>query len=84
LGEEYELNEKLPQREILVNHGYVLLCGDVSQEKHPTLFYEDWWVSKKYFDINQLKSWVSNKLSCDKIFNKNGVNYIINKESINW
>jgi hypothetical protein len=39
---------------------------------------------KKYFDINQLKSCVSNKLSCDKIFNKNGVNYIINKESINW
>lgn len=84
LGNEYEINEKLPQREILKNNGYFLLCGDVSQEKHPTLFYEDWWVNEKYFDVNQLMSWYSDKLSCNKIFNKNNVDYIVNEESKNW
>lgn len=84
LGENYVLNEKLPQRELLKKYGYTLLCSDVSQEKHPNLFYEDWWVNKKYFDEFKIKSWFSDKMSCDKIFNKNGINYIINQESNNW
>ena len=33
LGNEYIVNEKLPQREILEKHGYTLLCSDVSQQK---------------------------------------------------
>lgn len=84
LGESYVLNEKLPQREILKNKGYVLLCADVSQQQHPNLFYEDWWVNKKHFDEITINSWFSDKMSCDKIFNKNGINYTINQESSNW
>ena len=84
LGDEYEINEKIPQREILNRYGYKLICSDVSQEKHPNLFYEDWWVNEKYFDEEKIKPWISDKLSCDKIFNKMGIKYIINKESQTW
>ena len=76
--------EKIPQREILNRYGYKLICSDVSQEKHPNLFYEDWWVNGKYFDEDKIKPWISDKLSCDKIFNKMGIKYIINKESETW
>jgi len=84
LGDKYELNEKVPQREILKRHGYKLICSDVSQEKNPNLYYEDWWVNEKYFDEKSIKSWVSDKLSCDKIFNKNNIKYIVNDETRQW
>ena len=84
LGDEYEINEKIPQREILNRYGYKLICSDVSQEKHPNLFYEDWWDNGKYFDEEKIKPWISDKLSCDKIFNKMGIKYMINKESQTW
>ena len=81
LGDNYELNEKIPQREILNRYGYKLICSDVSQEKNPDLYYEDWWVNEKYFDEKNIKSWVSDKLSCDKIFNKNNIKYVVNNET---
>ena len=81
LGDNYELNEKIPQREILNRYGYKLICTDVSQEKNPDLYYEDWWVNEKYFDEKNIKSWVSDKLSCDKIFNKNNIKYVVNDET---
>lgn len=81
LGDNYELNEKIPQREILNRYGYKLICSDVSQEKNPDLYYEDWWVNEKYFDEKNIKSWVSDKLSCDKIFNKNNIKYVVNDET---
>ena len=84
LGNEYIVNEKLPQREILEKHGYTLLCSDVSQQKNPHLPYEDWWVNNEFFDVTKLESWLSNNLSCDVIFNKNNIQYIINEESQNW
>jgi hypothetical protein len=84
LGGEYVTNEKLPQREILNKYGYKLICSDVSQEKHPELYYEDWWVNEKYFNEEQINSWISDKLSCDKIFNKNNIQYIVNDESKTW
>ena len=84
LGNEYIVNEKLPQREILEKHGYTLLCADVSQQKHPHLPYEDWWVNNGFFDVTKLESWLSNNLSCDVIFNKNNIQYVINEESKNW
>jgi hypothetical protein len=84
LGEDYVINEKKPQREILTKYGYTLLCSDVSQKDHPELFYEDWWVNNEFFNLDELTLWFSDKLSCDKIFNKNGIDYIINKESLNW
>jgi hypothetical protein len=84
LGDNYELNEKIPQREILNRYGYKLICSDVSQEKNPDLYYEDWWVNEKYFDEKNIKSWVSDKLSCDKIFNKNNIKYVVNDETKQW
>lgn len=84
LGPEYELNEKIPQREILRKYGYKLICSDVSQEKNPDLYYEDWWINEKYFDKEIIKSWISDKLSCDKIFNKNNIQYTINDETKKW
>ena len=84
LGDKYELNEKVPQREILKRHGYKLICSDVSQEKNPDLYYEDWWVNEKYFNNKSIKSWISDKLSCDKIFNKNDIKYIVNNETRQW
>jgi hypothetical protein len=84
LGDKYELNEKIPQREILERYGYKLICSDVSQEKNPDLYYEDWWVNEKYFNNKSIKSWISDKLSCDKIFNKNDIKYIVNDETRQW
>ena len=84
LGQNYINNEKIPQRDILNNAGYILVCSDVSQKDHPTLFYEDWWVNKEFFTEVELEQWKSDKLSCDKIFVKNDINYIVNKESIIW
>lgn len=81
LGSEFELNEKIPQREILKKYGYKLICSDVSQEQNPTLYYEDWWINEKYFDEKNIKSWISDKLSCDKIFSKNNIKYTVNDET---
>jgi hypothetical protein len=84
LSGEYESIEKLPQRELLKQNGYILLCGDVSQKEHPTLFYEDWWVNSKYFNEEDLTNWFSDKMSCDKIFNKLNINYNVNEISKKW
>lgn len=84
LGKEYVENEKMPQREILNNYGYILLCGDVSQQQNPTLYYEDWWVNPKYFDMEKLKVWKSNMISCDIIFNNVNIRYTVNEESKRW
>jgi hypothetical protein len=84
MGYDFEINEKMPQREILTKHGYILLCSDVSQKNHPSLYYEDWWVNKKYFNDDDIRLWFSDKLSCDKIFNKVGVDYSINEISETW
>ena len=84
LGDEYVINEKIPQRELMERYGYKLICSDVSQQQHPNLFYEDWWINPKYFSDEELSTWYSDKLSCDKIFNKNNITYTINEESRNW
>ena len=84
LGERYINDEKIPQREILNNHGYILICSDVSQKDHPTLFYEDWWVNSEFFNEHEIASWKSDKLSCDVIFNNNNIEYIINNISKTW
>ena len=84
LSSEYETFEKLPQRNLLKQNGYILVCGDVSQKDHPTLFYEDWWVNSKYFSEEELTNWYSDKMSCDKIFNKLNINYTVNEISKKW
>ncbi len=84
LGQNYETNEKLPQRKLLTEFGYTLICSDVSQKDYPSSFYEDWWVNKNFFSEIELSSWKSDKLSCDKIFEKNNIVYEINKQSKKW
>jgi hypothetical protein len=84
LGEAFHKNEKLPQRELMNKYGYVLLCSDVSQQAHPNYFYEDWWINPKYVNTEEVKNWFSDKLSCDKIFIKNNVNYLVNEISKKW
>jgi hypothetical protein len=84
LGNDYVTNEKNPQREILSKNGYSLICSDVSQQKYPNLEYEDWWINNEFFNIKNLSSWNSENMSCDKIFEKNKINYVINVESQTW
>lgn len=84
LGDSYINNEKIPQRELLIEKGYILVCSDVSHKDFPDDYYEDWWVNKKYIGKDKYKSWLSNKESFDKIFKKNNINYEIDDESKQW
>jgi hypothetical protein len=84
LGLDYINNEKILQRELLEKMGYVLVCGDVSHKDFPNDFYEDWWVNPKYISKTIYKSWISNKISFDKIFDKNNIEYQISDESKTW
>jgi len=43
----YYLSEAWPQRILLQEMGYFLLCSDVSHDYFP---YEDWWVNPKYLN----------------------------------
>ena len=84
LGEQYVKNEKEPQREMLKRHGYTLLCSDVAHWQSPEFFYEDWWINKKYFNEDEITPWFSDRMSCNSIFHKVGVEYNINEISKNW
>jgi len=59
----YGLTERLPSREkmrdLLLARDYYPLCSDVWFHKNE--YFEDWWVNKKYFDIEKLTY-----LDCDK------------------
>lgn len=65
--------EKIPQRKLLKEKGYTLLCSDVSQKNHPNLYYEDWWINPKYVTCDG--AWVSDKMSCYQIFEKLNIKY---------
>lgn len=84
LGDSYVKEEKIPQREYLKEKGYVLVCGDVSHKDFPNLFYEDWWVNAKYISEDVYTPWLSNQISCDKIFERMGIKYTINEVSTKW
>ena len=84
LGMYNVINEKIPQRELLEKMGYILVCGDVSHKDFPNDFYEDWWVNKKYVTEEMYKPWLSNKISFDKILEKNNIEYEIRDESKKW
>ena len=83
LGKDFVLLERDRQREILKEHGYTLLCSDVSHPKYPNLFYEDWWINPKYFKTDT-ELWRSDKLSCDKLFERNNIKYVVNEISISY
>jgi|LauGreDrversion4_2_1035121.scaffolds.fasta_scaffold57861_4 hypothetical protein len=72
---KFEEFEKKPQRKLLQEKGYILLCSDVSQRKYPDLYYEDWWINSKYFNKDDYSSWFSDKMSCDKIMDKLNIKY---------
>jgi hypothetical protein len=84
LGEQYVNQEKIPQRELLIKMGYVLVCGDVSHKDYPNDYYEDWWVNKKYISEDVYSSWLSNKEDFCKILTKNNIKYEISEESKKW
>lgn len=75
IGQSFIEQEKLPQRKLLEEKGFFLLCADVSPQKFPNFPFEDWWINKKYFDIEKLSMWKSNQLSCDKIIEQAGINF---------
>lgn len=84
ISQKFVENEKIPQRKILTEYGYILVCSDVSQKQHPESFYEDWWVNSKFFTETQIKPWISDRQSCDKIFDKLGIDYTVAQESLSW
>lgn len=81
MGDSFVKEEKIPQRELLKSKGYILIGSDISHSKSPDLFFEDWWVNPKYFSQEEINKWVSEKVSCDKIFERLGINYEISDES---
>lgn len=83
INENFIREEKLPQRQLLKSKGYRLLCSDISHPNAPNLFFEDWWVNPKFFSEEDLDKWVSDKISCDKIFQKLNINYELADESKN-
>lgn len=46
---EYDLTERIPQRQLLLEKGYLPIRANVECEGNP---FEDWWINPKYFDIN--------------------------------
>jgi hypothetical protein len=81
LGQSFIEQEKIPQRELLKSKGYKLICSDISHPNAPEMYFEDWWINPKYFENNEIEKWVSDKVSCDKIFDKLGITYELSDES---
>ena len=71
----FEKIEKNPQRKLLEQKGYILLCSDVSQKNYPDLYYEDWWINSKYLNKEDYIPWISDKTSCVKIMKKVNIEY---------
>lgn len=84
LGKEFVENEKTPQRKLLKEKGYILLCSDVSHKDYPNDYYEDWWINPKFFEKEQYEKWFSDKENFDEIFKKQKINYTINDISKTW
>ena len=51
-------NKRKLSREILLKHGYKLLCSDICNDNNP---FEDWWVNTNYIDEN-----IYRLLECDQ------------------
>lgn len=74
----YRFEDKLrgPQRDILLNNGYLLLCADVyvEQPTFPTEMssFEDWWVHPKFFSTELLDKIKSTHLYPSQIIYKFG------------
>jgi len=84
ISNEFILNERNPQRELLKKYGYELICSDVSNQNDPDLFYEDWWINPKYFNKSETEKWKADRICCSEIFKKLNIDYKINEESLDW
>jgi hypothetical protein len=59
-----------------------LVCADVSHELFKNNPFEDWWINPDYFETSEIQQWSSDNMSCDEIFNKLKIEYIVAPESI--
>ena len=84
LGNDFVENEKIPQRKLLQEKGYILLCSDVSHKDYSNDYYEDWWINPNFFEKEQYETWFSDKENFDEIFKKQKINYTINDISKTW
>ncbi len=63
----YELTEAKPQREFLLNKGYILLCSNVCLMNNP---FEDWWINPKYFSEDEFMYIKSDNMEYSDILKK--------------
>jgi len=63
----YSETERTPQRALLTNKGYVLLCSDVCLGGNP---FEDWWINPKYFKEEEYKHLMCSNTEYNEILNK--------------
>lgn len=62
----YDVSERLPQRKLLHEMGYVLLCADVFVD-NPKYPMEDWWINPKHFEESQYFHYKCSKKSGEEI-----------------
>ena len=82
VGVEFNNNERIPQRNLLKAKGYQLVCSDVSHELYKNNPFEDWWINPAYFEASEIQKWSSDNMSCDEIFHKLNIEYLVAQESI--
>jgi hypothetical protein len=51
ISEEFNQRERLPQRELLIQHGYILTHPDVMDDDGQNNKFEDWWINPKYITL---------------------------------
>ena len=62
----YDLTERQPQRKLLNNMGYFLLCSDIMITNNPM---EDWWINPKYFNESQYMHYKCSNMRYSEILN---------------
>jgi len=60
-------SEREPQRKLLKDLNYVLVCSNVTLSGNP---FEDWWINPKYITEDKYLRLISDNLSSDEILKK--------------
>ena len=81
MGESFVQNEQIPQRKLLEQKGYKLLCANISHDANPELYFEDWWINPLYFHEEDIKHLYFKEVNCGKIFEKLNISYEMAEES---
>ena len=63
----YDLTERVPQRKLLTDKKYFLLCSNVLSNGVPL---EDWWINPKYFKFEEYEAIICDGLSYNDILKK--------------